>query len=145
MIITDQELSDLATEFGSNLRFRDLDEVTYLIADDMVVYRLERGETSGTAGRLQVRPEWFDEIRDAVMAPIEIGDKNPVMPNDDVIAELASASLGFGLNPSHIDWDRFYKSLEADQRLDMQDLGGKLDDKIRRRANKLRKEGKVEW
>ena len=104
MIITDQELSDLATEFGDALRFRDLDEVTYLIADDIAVYRLERGDTAGTAGRLQVWPEWADEIRDAVMAPIEIGDNNPVMPNDEVIAELAAASLGYGLNPNNIDF-----------------------------------------
>ena len=76
--------------------------------------------------------------------PIVIGDTNPVMPSDKMIAELAGASLGFGLNPEHIDWDRFYEYLEAEG-WDMQDLGGKLDDRIRRRARKLRADGEVEW
>ena len=77
-------------------------------------------------------------------SPIVISDNNPVMPTDQMIADLAGASLGFGDKPEHIDWDRFYEHLEAEG-WDMQDLGGKLDDRIRRRARKLRAEGKVEW
>ncbi len=76
--------------------------------------------------------------------PIEIGDSNPVMPSDELIAELAGASLGFGLNPDTIDWVRFYEYLEMEG-WDMQDLGGKLDERIRRRGRKLRAEGGVGW
>ena len=76
--------------------------------------------------------------------PVEIGDSNPVMPSDELIGDLAGASLGFGDQPNSIDWERFYEHLEAEG-WDMQDLGGKLDGRIRRRVRKLRAEGLVEW
>ncbi len=64
---------------------------------------------------------------------------------DKVLIELAESSIGFGLNPSHVDWDRFYEMLESFYGYDMQDMGGRADNRIRRRVSQLRKQGEISW
>ena len=89
--------------------------------------------------------EWTDD---------ETGDTRPIhtidtgdaftLP-DKVIIDLAEASIGFGLNPANVDWERFYEMLESQYGYDMQDLGGTADNRIRRRVSVLRKAERINW
>ncbi len=67
--------------------------------------------------------------------------KDTPFPPDSVLIELAAGALGFGLNPTHVDWDRFWDSLE-DYGLDMQIH---QESKYKRRVRQLIKEGEVAW
>jgi len=73
---------------------------------------------------------------------IEINQHTPLSVVDEIgadrIGALASSVYGLG-NHWHIDWERFYESLETEG-WDMQDLGGKVDEKIRRIGRKYVKE-----
>ena len=89
--------------------------------------------------------EFTDKETGKVRSVIEVTNANDVTFPDELIIELAEASIGFGLNPSHVDWDRFYDSLEMMYGYDMQDLGGRSDNRIHRRVSQLRKEEKLNW
>ena len=65
-------------------------------------------------------------------------------PPFEVIKECAEASIGFGLNPEHVDWDRFYDYLES-YGWEMDEYSGKADGRLHRIVNKARKEGEINW
>ncbi len=59
----------------------------------------------------------------------------------ETLIECASASYGIG-NRWTVDWERFYEMLEM-YGWDMQDLGGSVDNKIRRIVREAAREGEV--
>ena len=64
-------------------------------------------------------------------------------PTLAIITICAENAVGFGLNPDNVDWDRFYEMLEI-LGWDMQDLGGTVDNRIRRLVNRARREGEMQ-
>ncbi len=89
--------------------------------------------------------KFTDKKTGEVRSVIEVTRLNDVTFPDELIIELAEASIGFGLNPSHVDWDRFYEYLEMMYGYDMQGMGDRPDNRIRRRVSQLRKEEKINW
>lgn len=64
--------------------------------------------------------------------PVEINEHTPLSecPPTEILIECGNASYGMG-NNFQINWDIFYESLESEG-WDMQNLGGRMDNKIRR-------------
>ena len=74
--------------------------------------------------------------------PVEITKLEDV--TEDVISKLQScgeSSYGMGNNWT-INWETFYECLEIEG-YDMQDLGGRADNKIRRLVQKMVREGDI--
>ena len=73
---------------------------------------------------------------------IVITEANPVVPDRELLIECGGGAYGLGNNFT-VDWDRFYELLEM-YGYDMQDLGGKADNKIRRIVRKAIREGEID-
>ena len=71
-----------------------------------------------------------------------------VMTHDDaapsfaILKECAEAAIGFGLQPDHVDWDRFYDALESFGWDTI--MAGVADERIRRIVRKARREGEIQ-
>ena len=89
--------------------------------------------------------EFIDKETGETRPSIVIDSDNDVILPDKLIIELAESSIGFGLNPANVDWERFYEYLEMMYGYDMQGMGDKSDNRIRRRVSQLRKEEKINW
>ena len=80
--------------------------------------------------------------------PVEIGPNAPLSVIDDIgepiLLACGESALGFGLTPDKIDWERFWVTLE-NYGFDMQDLGGKVHDKIQRIVRKMKADGRITW
>ena len=99
-----------------------------------------------TMGSLDYKTGEFTDGATYETRPVIVVTKsNDVTFPDKVLIGLAEASIGFGLNPSHVDWDRFYEMLESFYGYDMQGMGDRPDNRIRRRVSQLRKEEKINW
>ena len=66
---------------------------------------------------------------------------NPVMPPDAVLLECGEVSYGMG-NRWVIDWEMFYNALDS-AGYDMQDLGGTVDTRIRRKVRQWVRDGDI--
>ncbi len=64
------------------------------------------------------------------------------VPSKKVLIECANASYGLG-NRFTVDWERFYEFLEMEG-WDMQDLGGRVDNKIRRIVQQAARDGEIQ-
>ena len=73
--------------------------------------------------------------------PTTITRETTELPPDPVLIECAEASYGLG-NRWVVDWERFYECLEIEG-WDMQDLGGPVDNKIRRFVRRAIKDGEM--
>lgn len=73
---------------------------------------------------------------------IEITESNPVIPDHKLLIDCGEGAYGLGNNFT-VDWERFYEMLETYGGYDMQDLGGKADNKIRRIVRKAIREGEI--
>ncbi len=97
-------------------------------------------------GNYDYTEDTFTDMTTGTTRPMIVVDKShDVTFPDEVIIELAESSIGFGLNPANVDWDRFYEYLEAGYGYDMQGLGDTPDNRIRKRVGKLRTEGRINW
>ena len=74
---------------------------------------------------------------------ITITENTPLSetPPREVLIECANGAYGLGNNFT-VNWERFYELLEMEG-WDMQDLGGRMDEKIRRIVRKAVREGEV--
>lgn len=72
---------------------------------------------------------------------IEINENTEDLPPRPVLIECANGAYGLGNNFT-VDWERFYELLEM-KGWDMQDLGGRIDNKIRRIVREAVQEGEV--
>lgn len=72
---------------------------------------------------------------------VEINSTSIELPPREILLECADASYGMG-NRFVVDWERFYEHLESEG-WDMQDLGGSVDNKIRRIVREAVKDGEV--
>ena len=60
-----------------------------------------------------------------------------------IVKVCAAAAIGFGDNPKHVDWDRFWDSLESCG----WEMGeyGKASSQMERIVRKARAEGEIQW
>ena len=82
-------------------------------------------------------------MSDELVVDINAGTKWSDFPDNfrETLIECASASYGLG-NGWLVDWERFYEMLEM-YGWDMQDLGGFVDNKIRRIVREAVREGEI--
>ena len=64
------------------------------------------------------------------------------LPTIAILIEVGNSSYGMG-NRWVIDWERFYDILDNQHGWDMQDLGGRIDNQIRRIVRSAVNEGDI--
>jgi len=79
---------------------------------------------------------WFDGD------PTVITSSTTDIPSRDILIECGNSSYGMG-GRWVVDWEQFYDILDTQYGWDMQDLGGKVDNKIRRIVREAVKEGDI--
>ena len=79
---------------------------------------------------------WYDG------EPVEITADTTELPAREALIECGNASYGMG-NRWVIDWECFYEILESQYGFDMQDLGGKIDNRIRKLVREAVNEGEI--
>jgi hypothetical protein len=77
-----------------------------------------------------------------VSEPYVITELTTAIPPREALIECGEASYGMG-NRWVIDWERFYDILDTQHGWDMQDLGGKVDNAIRRIVREAVREGDI--
>lgn len=73
--------------------------------------------------------------------PVVVTSDSTEPPPRKILIECAEASYGMG-NRFVVDWERFYEHLESEG-WDMQDLGGYVDNRIRRIVRQAVKDGEI--
>ena len=117
--------------------------------ESVAMYTTDRGSEWGkTDGIGQVAEMTPDEIRFHPSLATEsrlkwVTTHDEMEPSFEIVEACAESSIGFGLNPEHVDWDRFYETLESFG-WDMQDLGGTADNRIRRAVRKAMNDGDIQ-
>ena len=83
---------------------------------------------------------WYD--RDPIIIDSATDSATTELPSTATLIDVGNASYGMG-NRWVIDWERFYEILDSQHGFDMQDLGGKIDNRIRRVVRLAVREGDI--
>jgi len=75
--------------------------------------------------------------------PTVILEADSDVPPTACLIESGLGSFNFGAAPNAIYWERFYEVLDMQHGFDMQDLGGPMDNKIKRIVRTAVNEGEV--